>query len=242
MPRVQRKKPLYDQLFDLLRDKIDDELNPGDPLPSERSLSERYGLSRTTVRLAMSQLEAEGLIVRQHGRGTFVAESDQEPSNLMDAYSFTEHMKSLGRTPRTEVLEFEHVEATRIIAEQLGIRLGEEAIRMSRLRIADGVPMMFESTCLPAHEFRGLSRSDVEHKPLYDIIEKDYGQHISVADEEFCASIARTQEANALDIAEGAPVLRLFRTTRITSGAVIEYTRSVARADQFHYKVSHRRI
>lgn len=241
MPRVPEKQPLYDQLFDLIHEKIDNELNPGDPLPSERSLCEKYGLSRTTVRLAMAELEARGLIVRKHGMGTFVADVAQEPSNLMDTYSFTEQMKSLGRNPRTEILEFEYCEAPRHIAEQLGIGLGDQTVRMSRLRMADGIPMMVERTYLPAREFRGLSRNDVENKPLYDIIEKDYGQVVRVADEEFCASVARAHEATALDIAEGAPVLRLYRTTRNTSGTVIEYTRSVARADQFRYKISHQR-
>lgn len=68
-----RKQPLYDQLVDLLTDKIDHELRPGDYLPSERDLSERYGLSRTTVRLALQELERLGLVVRQRGRGTMCA-------------------------------------------------------------------------------------------------------------------------------------------------------------------------
>lgn len=70
-PRA-RKQPLYDQLVDILMEKIDHEYRPGDLLPSERELSERYGLSRTTVRLALSELEQLGLVVRKHGRGTFV--------------------------------------------------------------------------------------------------------------------------------------------------------------------------
>lgn len=242
MLRVPKKQPLYGQLFDLIHDKIDNELNPGDALPSERSLCEKYGVSRTTVRLAMAELEARGLVVRKHGRGTFVADAVQEPSNLMDTYSFTEQMKSLGRRPRTDILEFERCEAPRHIAEQLGIALGDQTIRMSRLRCADGIPMMIERTYLPAKEFRGLDREDVENKSLYDIIEKDYGQIVRVADEEFCASVARANEAAALDIAEGAPVLRLYRTTRNTRDTIIEYTYSVARADQFRYKISHQRV
>ena len=69
-----RKQPLYDQLVDILTEKIDHEYRAGDMIPSERELSERYGLSRTTVRLALQELERLGLVVRQHGRGTFVTE------------------------------------------------------------------------------------------------------------------------------------------------------------------------
>lgn len=73
MGSVSRKQPLYGQLVDLLCQKIDNEMEPGDMLPSERDLSETYGLSRTTVRLAMRELEDMGLVTRRHGKGTFVA-------------------------------------------------------------------------------------------------------------------------------------------------------------------------
>ena len=102
MATTSRKQPLYDQLVDLLREKIENDMEPGDLLPSERELSERYGLSRTTVRLALKELETLGLISRKHGKGTFVSDSSREATNLMGAYSFTEQMRSsrLWRPPR----------------------------------------------------------------------------------------------------------------------------------------------
>ena len=84
-----RKQPLYDQLVDILTEKIDHEYHAGDMIPSERELSERYGLSRTTVRLALQELERLGLVVRQHGRGTFVTDRSAKATNLMQSYSFT---------------------------------------------------------------------------------------------------------------------------------------------------------
>lgn len=239
MGTVSRKQPLYDQLVDLLREKIENELEPGDLLPSERELSERYGLSRTTVRLALKELETMGLISRRHGRGTFVSDISHEATNLMGTYSFTEQMKELGRVPKTIILEFGVREAAKSIADHLGIRLGEKVYRMRRLRLADEVPMMVERTYLPVKEFVSLSADDVAQKPLYDIIEQDYHQKIRAAEEEFYASIARSADAGALGIAEGAPVLQLMRTTHNDKNIVIEYTHSVARADQFTYKISH---
>ena len=106
-----RKQPLYDQLVDLLTDKIDHELRPGDYLPSERDLSERYGLSRTTVRLALQELERLGLVVRQRGRGTMISDRSLQTANLTQTYSFTEQMKAIGRVPKTTILEFTEVEA-----------------------------------------------------------------------------------------------------------------------------------
>ena len=239
MGTVSRKQPLYDQLVDLLREKIDNELEPGDLLPSERELSERYGLSRTTVRLALKELETLGLISRRHGKGTFVSDASREATNLMGSYSFTEQMREMGRSPKTVILEFEVREATKSVADHLHLRIGDKVFRMRRLRLADDVPMMVERTYLPVSEFVSLTFDDVASKPLYDIMEKDYHEKIRLAEEEFYASIARSADAQALGIAEGAPVLELVRTTYSDKNMVIEYTHSVARADQFKYKVTH---
>ena len=238
MGTVSRKQPLYDQLVDLLREKIENELEPGALLPSERELSERYGLSRTTVRLALKELETLGLISRKHGKGTFVADFSHEAADPMGAYSFTEQMRGLGKVPRTEIREFEVTEATKSVAERMGLRLGERVFRMKRLRLADDAPMMVERTYLPAAEFVSLTLEDVSRKSLYDIMEQDYREKIRAVEEEFSASVASSSDAAMLGISEGAPVLRLVRTAVNDKNVVIECTQGVARADQFTYKVS----
>ena len=106
MGATSKKQPLYGQLVDSLREKIETEYEPGDLLPSERELSEDYCISRKTVRLALKELETLGFIKRRHGKGTFVADRSQETTNLTRAYSFSEQMRSLGRIPRSELLEF----------------------------------------------------------------------------------------------------------------------------------------
>lgn len=239
MGKVSRRQPLYDQLVDLLRERIENELEPGDLLPSERELSQRYDLSRTTVRLALRELETLGLVSRRHGKGTFVADLSRQVTNLMGAYSFTEQMREMGRVPRTVVLEFEVVEATRSVGERMALRLGDRVFSMRRLRLADDVPMMVERTYLPVSHFPTLTLAEVSSKPLYDIVEHDFHDKIASAEEEFYASIARSGDAAPLGIPEGAPVLKLVRTTKNARGLVIEYTHSVARADQFTYKVMH---
>lgn len=236
-----RKQPLYDQLVDILSEKIEHEYRPGDLIPSERELSERYGLSRTTVRLALQELERLGLVVRQHGRGTFVSDRSAQTTNLMQAYSFTEQMRGMGRDPLTTILEFSEVEADKNLVEHMNVRLGERLFKIKRLRSADAMPMMVERTYLPARKFLTLRRPMLEQKPLYDIIEQDFHEKINVAEEEFFASIARPSDAHMLDISEGAPVLDLVRTTYNVHNEIVEYTLSVARADQFKYKVMHQR-
>lgn len=241
MGAISRKQPLYDQLVDILRDKIANELKPNDQLPSERELTERYGLSRTTVRLALQELESLGLVYRRHGKGTFVAAQDTQAANLTQTYSFTDQMRRMGRVPKTTILEFQPIEANKYLAMRMNMHIGDKLFRMKRLRAADGIPMMLERTYLPMRNFMALTRDQLEHAALYEIIERDYHEKIRVAEEEFFASIARPEDAHHLGIKEGAPVLDLVRTTYSDHNDVIEFTLSVARADQFKYKISHYR-
>ena len=236
-----RRQPLYDQLVDILTEKIEHECTPGDMLPSERELSERYGLSRTTVRLALQELERQGLVMRQHGRGTFVADRSAKTTDLMKGYSFTDQMREMGRVPKTMILEFDEIEADKHLATVMGARIGDKLYMLKRLRAADGMPMMVERTYLPVRKFLSLKRSMLEGHSLYGVIERTYGEKIRTAEEEFFASVARLSDARVLDINEGDPVLDLVRTTYNTHNEIVEYTLSVARADQFKYKVIHRR-
>lgn len=237
----KNRQPLYDQLLNLLIEKIENEMEADTMLPSERELSKRYGLSRTTVRLALQELEKLGYIYRQHGKGTFVSDIRKQATNLSGSYSFTEQMKALGKQPETRVLAFKKMEATKYFATQLQVSIGEPIYKLKRLRLADGQPMMIERSYLPVKRFMHLTSEMIEQKPLYDIFHEDFHQVIRLADEEFFASIASAKDAALLKIHEGVPVLNLVRSTFNIENEVIEYTLSVARADQFRYKVRHLR-
>lgn len=241
MAIAARKQPLYDQLVDILTEKIEHEYRPGDLLPSERELSKYYGLSRTTVRLALQELERLGLVVRQHGRGTFVADRSVQATNLSQTYSFTDQMREMGRDPSTTILEFAEIDADKNLAEKMRVRMGDKLFKIERLRCADGMPMMVERTYMPMRKFMSLKRPMLERASLYTVIEQVFHEKIRVAEEEFFASIARPADAHLLGIGEGAPVLDLVRTTYDVGNEIIEYTLSVARADQFKYKIFHYR-
>ena len=123
----------------------------------------------------------------------------------------------------------------------MGVRIGDKLFKLKRLRSADGMPMMVERTYLPVRKFLSLKRPMLEHHALYNVIENTFHEKIRVAEEEFFASIARPADARLLDISEGSPVLDLVRTTYNVGNEIVEYTLSVARADQFKYKVYHQR-
>ena len=233
MESSSKGKSLYYQLVDVLKERIETQMTPHDKLLSERELCQHYGVSRTTVRLALQELETQGYIYRRHGKGTYVSDLSDKSSDLAGAYSFTEEMRELGRVPNTVILEFKQMEANKKVAKNLNINLGETVFKLKRLRLADDEPLMVERSYLPAKLFIGLDL------PLYDVFSQDYEQQVQLADEEFYASIVQKKDADPLRIADGAPVLHLSRTTYNVKNEIIEYTDSVARADQFHYKIRH---
>jgi GntR family transcriptional regulator len=239
MANSNRKRPLYDQLVDLLKGKIENEFEPDTLLPSERELVAQYGVSRTTVRQALQELEQMNYIYRRHGKGTFVSDLRNHTTNLSGAYSFTDQMRSLGRIPETKILLYRVVEATKYFADKLNVNLGDKLIKIKRLRLADGIPMMLERTYLPFKLFLSLTEEHLAEKPLYEIFSEEYGQVVKMAEEEFYAGIARINDSDFLDINEGMPVLNLIRTTYNAKNEIIEYTLSVARGDQFKYKTVH---
>ena len=237
----KKKQSLYVQLVDTIRESIENELKPHDLLPSERELAEIYGVSRTTVRLAMQELEHLGYIYKKHGKGTFVSSISDSILNLTGAYSFTEQMISMGKKPETVILDFTVMESNKYFSENLGIHKGTKIIKIKRLRLADGEPMMLERTYLPYKKFESLTDKMLEQKPMYDLFSENYGERIKYAEEEFYASIVSKKDGEHLKIPGESASLNLIRKTVNQENEVIEYTLSVARADQFRYKVLHNR-
>lgn len=241
MLEPESDKPLYLQLVDDLEATIRENLTAHDKIKSERELTDQYGVSRITVRLALQELETRGLVYRKKGKGTFVSELVDPIVDLSQVYSFTERMKKLGKVPKTLILSFASQKATSDLQKELRLDKEENVYVLERLRLADGVPMMVETSYLPEASFPDLTEELLESYPLYDIFDKTYKQSIKLAEEELYASLAEAEEAQLLEVAPQSPVLHLQRKSYNAKNKVIEYTLSVARADQFRYKISHQR-
>lgn len=229
------RTPLYSQLMNILIDMIENKLEEDSKIPSEREICEMYDVSRTTVRQAMDELEKEGYIYKVHGKGTFVSPRRMN-QDLIAFYSFTEEMKKLGKEPSSEVTGFEIVQAGDGISNIFKIENEDLLYKISRIRKADGIHMMYETTYIPYERFKGITREELEKKPLYDILMKEYNVRISSAEEYFRPILTNKIESVYLDIKEGSPSLKIERFT-YEKNSVIEYTVSVARGDKFKYRV-----
>lgn len=233
-------QPLHNRLSDVLREVIRIQMAPNAKLPSERELAKQYQVSRNTVRAALANLENNGIIYRSRGRGTFVTDPVAEPMDLAEAYSFSEQMLDQGREPGSDVLYLQQFPANAYIVEHLGVPVGTPTYKLKRLRLADGVPLMVERTFIPADRFPKLTAEQIAAQGLYRVMAEKYGSVVSDATEAFFASIVSPNDAGLLHVAKGSPGLSVQRTTTDGSGDIIEFTLSVARADQFVYRYHHR--
>jgi GntR family transcriptional regulator len=228
--------PLYFQLMDTLLEKIElGELKEYEKLPSERELCELYNVSRTTVRQTMQSLERDGYIYKVHGKGSFVSPKIYNQS-LVQFYSFTEEMKKAGRKPSTKILFFEKINCEDNIAKKMNLSENSDVYKVTRLRLADDEPMLYETSYLPVSRFENLTKNQLENKPMYEIFRESYKVTITRAMETFKAVSTRSIEAEYLQIIENTPSLMLERTT-YEYDSIIEYTASIARGDKFSYTV-----
>jgi GntR family transcriptional regulator len=225
-------QPLYHQIEQTLRESIESgQLNPGAAL-SERALCDRFGVSRMTARQALRALRDEGLLYSERGRGTFVAEPkfNVQTRQLL---GFTEDMKARGLIASSRILSFTRRAAPTEIAEQLQLPAEQEVFEIVRLRLADKVPMAYETCFLPARLCPNLKRADVERGSLYKALEGSYGVSIEWADEVLEAAVATRQEAQLLELPARAPVLVVQRTVYDEARTPIEVVRSVYRGDRY---------
>lgn len=233
------ERPLYDQLVDTLKEEIEKNLKVNDKLPSERDLSIAYDMSRTTVRTALNELELMGYVYRQHGKGTFVSNIAKIKTDLGGTFSFTEQMVSLDKEPSSKIISFDVISANEFIAQGLKVEVGTKVIKLKRLRLASDEPMMLERTYLPYAKFPSLTVETLNKKAMYVIFLDDYNQIVKTADESLTAGVMAGNDATLLNFYEGAPVLKLERTTYNTKNEVIEFTLSIARGDKFTYHIRH---
>ena len=231
-------RPKGEQLQEILEAHIAS-LSPGDPLPSERALSQHYGVARMTVRQEIERLAAKGLIYRVHGRGTFVAEPKFEQSARLS--SFSEDMRARGMTPGSSVLDRSVLPANEFIADHLEVETNTSVVKVDRVRTADGEPMAFERAYLPAARFPGLEREDLGGRSLYELLQKRWGVAVDSADQIVTGVTLSREEAVLLGAAEHQPAFLIQRTTRDRAGLVIEYVRSLYRADRYDIHIALKR-
>ncbi|MDQ0676722.1 GntR family transcriptional regulator [Arthrobacter pascens] len=220
-----------------LQDLVAATLRPGDALLGERQLEEQFGVSRITVRRAISDLVQDGALVRIKGKGTFV--SHGLVRSTLHLASFNEDMRAAGFEPSTRVINASAATPPPAAAEHLALPRGEMAYLVRRLRLANGAPVSVDESWLPPRLLPDLLSKDLTGS-LYRILAAA-GHPVQHAEQTVEAAAVPEDTAALLDIQPGAPVL-LFKRRSFTGqddpGTPVEYAVSTYRSDR--YQVSMR--
>jgi GntR family transcriptional regulator len=243
MSAIYRNSPLprYYQLKEIMREKIaSGEWKPGDLIPSERELGEKYGISRMTARQAITDLVNEGLFYREQGKGTFVSHR-KVTQQLMRLTGFTEDIRARGQLPGTKVLSASMRPADETTAERLRIKPQEMIFYLQRLRLADGEPLALELSQLHFPGCERLLEENLQENSLYRLLETQYGLPLMEAEQELEAGLAGNEESQLLKVPSGSAVLFIRRTTYTDRNQPIEYARSVYRGNKYTFYTTMKR-
>lgn len=227
--------PLYVQLAEGLIAKIESgELSPGEQLPPERELSASLGVNRMTLRRALHVLGSQGMIIRKHGVGTFIAEPKID-RQMEVVFRFTSGMLNQGFTPGAEMISFEEINADQILAKDLAIPTSSRVYSILRLRSINREPVLIESYKIPVQRFPGLDRFNLESRSIYEIMEIEYGIPINRARQSFEPITATSFEAELLNINYGEALMLERRISYDDINQPVEYGKDRYRGDRFRF-------
>lgn len=226
--------PLYLQVKQKLIEKmIAGDWPPGALLPSEQQLGAQMGVSQGTVRKALDALAAENIVVRQQGRGTFVAEHDQKRT-LFQFFKLVDE-EGERRFPETVYSKLNLVAATASERTLFGLKPNAKVWHIYRHRALRERVMLTERISLAAERFPKLDSHVPLPNNIYQLYERQYATTISRAVEKLRAVKAGKEDADALGCAEGDPILEIDRQAFSLNGALAELRKTSCLTDGFHY-------
>ncbi|MFE7119536.1 GntR family transcriptional regulator [Streptomyces sp. NPDC057654] len=232
--------PKWHQIAELLRSAIaDGEFTAGDALPSETLLTRRFGISRTTARSALNELEGDQLVSRRSGKGTIVLPPKvEQPLNLLA--SFSDDMRARGLAPGYRLVAVSVLPAPAQVAKELGLAEGDDAVCVDRVLLADDEPIASSVSWLSPRVVDPATpppEATLRDSSLYEWIERTTGTRISSGEEYIEGGVADAQLAQRLAVAKGAPILIARRRSLSATAVPLEYVVITYRADRYRFRI-----
>lgn len=228
----QNPKPLYAQLHDIIREKIDnEEWTPHNAVPSENEFSKIYGVSRMTARSVVTQFVREGMLYRVPGKGTFVAEPKITTTSL-SYMGIREQLEKMGYQITTKLIETQKVDCSEYISREMELPQGTKVYVIERIRYIKDEPFSIHTSYIPAQYTKGLEEKDLEGEQLCMVLEKEYGLKRKKVIETLESSLASEKEAKLLSVKPGYPLLMLQDKIFNEEGTPFEYTKVLFRGDK----------
>lgn len=232
--------PLYYQLKTIIQEEIDaGNYSPDDMIPTEEELINMFGISRTTVRQAISDLVQEGKLYRIKSKGTFVSHSKINQDFIVRLEPFNDQIKHQNKAPKTEVIAMEVITAPPQVISALHLDAGEKAIYLHRKRFADSCPIVVVQTYLPYNRCSFVLNHNFTVESLYNTLEKqDPSYKIRYVKRMIEAAKASAANAKLLEIKSGDPVLVFTSTGYNQADIPLEYSTAYYRADCNKFEIT----
>lgn len=225
--------PKYAQIKEQLLHMIHVENRfPDRCLPSERELCELFGVSRITIRRAVSDLENEGVLFRIQGKGAFI-NNDKIRQPLTRVSGFSQDMSSRQMKPGARILAMERIPSGPQIAAKLGISPSQDVIMLKRLRLADDEPMAIETCYLPLSIGSVIAENIADNMSLYQLLKSACGITIESASQTIEVSRLKNYERKLLGCESIPYALHFTRCSYDGEKNAVEYVESKYRADRY---------
>jgi GntR family transcriptional regulator len=225
--------PLHVQLKEILKKEILDGLFK-EKIPSERELIERFSVSRSTVREAISALVMEGILEKKHGKGTFISHRPVEEW-LGSITTYNEIIGEMGMKPGTRLL-YQGIETTpESVANTLEV---DRFYRIDRLRYANEIPIALEMQYYPVEIGLKLKEFDLDEAVIYELLEVSLGYKLWKAEQIITTVQPSGEEAKYLGVKESESVLQIERLTYDPADNLLEYLRGIFRGDMYAFRIN----
>jgi len=235
-PAVPLSTPLYKEVKrQMMHGLTRGDWKPGEAIPSERRLSERYGISIGTVRKAIDELCAENLLIRQQGRGTYVASHNRD---RMLFYFFHVVPEAGPKAyPDVRLLSFARGKADKAEAERLAIGAGDAVLRIRNVLELAGDPIIIDDITVPVARFPGLTEKQFRARTstIYNLYQEAFGVSVVKTSERLRATLADADAATVLAVAPGAPLLQIRRVAYTYHDDPVEYRVSRVNTERHEY-------
>ncbi|MGO2924318.1 GntR family transcriptional regulator [Lactococcus laudensis] len=226
---------IYIRIHDEIKHQIETGVfEVGQRLPSERVMAEQFGVSRMTLRQAVTSLVEEGILTRYVGSGTFVA-SDRVREKMRGTTSFTEIIQNLGKIPSSKVLSYQKTKANEVECDKLQLKKGAQIIRMERIRYADELPICYEVASIPYRLIEDFAKNDIANH-FYETL-ANAGKKIGRSEQIISAKIVNKEIANFLSIKQSSAILALTQVSYFANSdeTPFEYVLSQYVGERFEF-------
>ena len=235
-PGVPLTGPLYREVKrQLMEAMAGGEWKPGEAIPAERRLAERYGISIGTVRKAIDELVAENMLIRQQGRGTYVASHNRD--RLLFYFFHVVPHEGAKQYPVVRLLSFARAKADKLASDKLGIALGDPVLRIRNLLSLSSAPVIVDDITIAAARFSGLTERAFRERSstVYNLYQEAFGTSVVRTVERLRATTADAEFASLLQVPCGAPLLQIRRVALTYNDVPVELRISHVNTGEHEY-------